>query len=75
MVYIMDHSGVLYNDSRDMGEGRISSAMICTRNSEILFDVKQKVPIWLIVGGVSNIHHVVEDSHCVQGIGVCMLCS
>ena len=46
----------------------------CHRVS-VVIDVKQKVPIWLIVGGVSNIHHVVEDSHCVQGIGVCMLCS
>ena len=41
----------------------------------VVIDVEQEVPIWLIVGEVFNIHHVVEDNRCVQEIGVCMLCS
>ena len=33
------------------------------------------MPIWLTVGGVTDISHVVENNHCVQDVVACVLCT
>lgn len=41
----------------------------------MIINVEQEVPVWLIVGGLDDSSHVVDNSRCVQVVGICMLYS
>ena len=35
-------------------------------------NVEQNVPVWLAVGRIGDSRYVVDNSCCVQGLGVCL---